>query len=244
MNYNWNWLVYFDSTGISGEIYLYWFGYGLLLTVAIASSAWVIAMIVGTIFGVARTLDSKLIRGIGMIYVEVFRNVPLLVQLFIWYYIVPDLLPEGLQRWFKLELDPAISGFILVVICLGLYTGARVCEQLRAGIQSISVGQSHAALALGFSVFGLYRFILLPQAFRIIIPPMTSELLNVFKNSSVAHLVGLAELLTRALKVGEFTANFFEALTLATLIYLTLNLSIMYVMNKFELRLNVHKSGT
>lgn len=237
MNYNWNWFIYFESTGFAeGEIYLYWFGYGLVWTIGLALSSWIIAVLMGTMFGIVRTLKNP-VSAVATIYVEIFRNVPLLVQLFIWYYIVPDWLPESVENWFKRELDPAVSAFITVVICLGLFTGARVCEQVRTGIQSLPVGQSDAAMALGFSLFQTYRFVLLPQAFRIIIPPMTSEFLNIFKNSSVASLVGLMELLNQANQVAQFTANIFEALTLATLIYLTMNLSIMWIMIKVEARI-------
>jgi glutamate/aspartate transport system permease protein len=162
-----------------------------------------------------------------------------LVQLFIWYFMVPDFLPENLQIWFKQDLNPATSAFISTIICLGLFTAARVAEQVRTGIQALSKGQSNAALALGLRLPQLYKDVLLPQAFRIIIPPMTSEFLNVFKNSSVASLIGLMELLAQTKQTAEFTANLFEAFTLATLIYFTLNMSLMLLMRWVEKRVQV-----
>ncbi|QZA78589.1 amino acid ABC transporter permease [Deefgea tanakiae] len=239
MNYHWDWGVFFKPTGIGTEIYLHWFITGLGWTIALALCSWIIALSLGTIIGVARTLPGHFLSRIAAAYVALFRNVPLLVQLFIWYFMVPDYLPENLQTWFKQDLNPATSAFISTIICLGLFTAARVAEQVRTGIQALSKGQTNAALALGLSLPQLYKDVLLPQAFRIIIPPMTSEFLNVFKNSSVASLIGLMELLAQTKQTAEFTANLFEAFTLATLIYFTLNMSLMLLMRWVEKRVQV-----
>ncbi|MBY0446329.1 MAG: amino acid ABC transporter permease, partial [Burkholderiales bacterium] len=212
---------------------------GLGWTLALALSAWIIALIIGTIMGVARTLPNRWIAGIASAYVELFRNIPLLVQLFIWYFLVPDFLPESLQIWFKQDIKPSTSAFISVVICLGLFTSARVCEQVRTGIQALPKGQINAGYALGLNIAQTYRHVLLPQAFRIIIPPLTSEFLNVFKNSSVASLIGLMELLAQTKQTAEFTANLFEAFTLATIIYFTLNMSLMMFMRWVEKKTSV-----
>ena len=239
MNYHWDWGVFFKSTGIGSEIYLHWFITGLGWTISLAIVSWIIALFIGTTIGVARTLPNKYIANAAASYVALFRNVPLLVQLFIWYFMVPDYLPENLEIWFKQDINPSTSAFISTVICLGLFTAARVAEQVRTGIEALPKGQSHAALALGLRLPQLYKDILLPQAFRIIIPPMTSEFLNVFKNSSVASLIGLMELLAQTKQTAEFTANLFEAFTLATLIYFTLNMSLMLLMRKVEKRVQV-----
>ncbi|HBO6354097.1 TPA: amino acid ABC transporter permease, partial [Pseudomonas aeruginosa] len=188
---------------------------------------------------VMRTVPNRLVSGIATAYVEIFRNVPLLVQLFIWYFLVPDLLPEGLQTWFKQDLNPTTSAYLSVVVCLGLFTAARVCEQVRTGIQALPYGQTSAARAMGFRLPQIYRHVLLPQAFRIIIPPLTSEFLNIFKNSSVASLIGLMELLAQTKQTAEFSANLFEAFTLATLIYFTLNMSLMLIMRLVERKVAV-----
>jgi len=239
MNYNWDWGVFFKSTGIGQEIYLDWFISGLGWTIAVSLAGWIIALLLGSMLGVMRTLPGRWLPGIATLYVEIFRNVPLLVQLFLWYFLVPDLLPEPLEMWFKQDLNPATSAYLSVVVCLGLFTAARVCEQVRTGIQALPKGQSAAALALGLRTGQIYRQVLLPQAFRIIIPPLTSEFLNIFKNSSVASLIGLMELLAQTKQTAEFSANLFEAFTLATLIYFTLNMSLMLFMRWVEKRIAV-----
>lgn len=165
MNYNWDWGVFFKSTGIGSETYLDWYIAGLGWTIAIALVGWIIALALGSLLGVMRTVPNRLVSGIATAYVEIFRNVPLLVQLFIWYFLVPDLLPEGLQTWFKQDLNPTTSAYLSVVVCLGLFTAARVCEQVRTGIQALPYGQTSAARAMGFRLPQIYRHVLLPQAF-------------------------------------------------------------------------------
>ena len=239
MNYNWDWAMFFKPTGIGSEIYLDWFVSGLGWTIAIALAAWVIALLLGSLLGVLRTVPNRWVAGMATTYVEIFRNVPLLVQLFLWYFLVPDLLPEPLELWFKQDLNPATSAYISVVVCLGLFTAARVCEQVRSGIQALPKGQLGAARAMGFKLPQIYAYVLLPQAYRIIIPPLTSEFLNIFKNSSVASLIGLMELMAQTKQSAEFSANLFEAFTLATLIYFTLNMSLMLLMRVIERRVAV-----
>ncbi|MFZ3023728.1 amino acid ABC transporter permease [Pseudomonas sp.] len=239
MNYNWDWAMFFKPTGIGSEIYLDWFVSGLGWTITIALAAWVIALLLGSLLGVLRTVPNRWVAGMATTYVEIFRNVPLLVQLFLWYFLVPDLLPEPLELWFKQDLNPATSAYISVVVCLGLFTAARVCEQVRTGIQALPKGQLGAARAMGFKLPQIYAYVLLPQAYRIIIPPLTSEFLNIFKNSSVASLIGLMELMAQTKQSAEFSANLFEAFTLATLIYFTLNMSLMLLMRVIERRVAV-----
>ncbi|WP_369958380.1 amino acid ABC transporter permease [Pseudomonas sp. MBLB4123] len=239
MNYNWDWGIFFKSTGIGSEIYLDWFFTGLGWTIAIALVGWVIALLLGTLLGVLRTVPNRVLAGIATAYVEVFRNVPLLVQLFLWYFLVPDLLPEPLELWFKQDLAPATSAYLSVVLCLGLFTAARVCEQVRTGIQALPKGQTAAGYAMGLRLPQIYANVLLPQALRIVIPPLTSEFLNIFKNSSVASLIGLMELLAQTKQTAEFSANLFEAFTLATLIYFTLNMTLMQLMRVVEKKVAV-----
>jgi len=239
MDYNWDWGVFFKSTGIGQEIYLDWFISGLGWTIAVALIGWLIALFLGSVLGVLRTVPNRWLSGLATAYVELFRNVPLLVQLFLWYFLIPDLLPEPIEMWFKQDLNPATSAYLSVVVCLGLFTAARVCEQVRTGIQALPKGQAAAGYALGFKLPQIYSQILLPQAFRIIIPPLTSEFLNIFKNSSVASLIGLMELLAQTKQTAEFTANLFEAFTLATIIYFTLNMSLMLLMRWVEKKVAV-----
>ncbi|UTH76749.1 amino acid ABC transporter permease [Chromobacterium sp. IIBBL 290-4] len=239
MNYHWDWYVFFKPTGVGSEIYLNWFVSGLGWTLAVGLTGWVIALLVGIVAGVARTVPNRWVAGLATAYVDLFRNVPLLVQLFIWYFLVPDMLPQGAQTWFKQDLSPTTSQFLSVVVCLGLFTAARVAEQVRTGIQALPRGQRNAALAMGFSLGQTYRHVLLPQAMRVIIPPLTSEFLNIIKNSSVASLIGLAELLAQTKQTAEFSANIFEAFTLATVIYFVINMTLMLTMNALEKKLRV-----
>ncbi|WP_440029597.1 amino acid ABC transporter permease [Chromobacterium amazonense] len=239
MNYHWDWGIFFKPTGVGSEIYLNWFASGLYWTLAVALSGWLIALAIGTVVGVARTLPTRWPAALAAAYIDLFRNVPLLVQLFIWYFLVPDLLPEGAQVWFKQDLSPTTSQFLSVVVCLGLFTAARVAEQVRTGIEALPKGQRNAAMAMGFSQAQTYRHVLLPQALRVIIPPLTSEFLNIIKNSSVASLIGLMELLAQTRQTAEYSANIFEAFTLATVIYFLLNMSLMLLMNGLEKQLRV-----
>lgn len=239
MTYNWDWAIFLKPTGIGTQSYLDWYVSGLGLTIMIAVCAWCMALILGSILGVMRTLPSVCLRRLAACYVEIFRNVPLLVQLFIWYFLVPDLLPSSLQTWFKQDLNPSTSAFISVILCLGLFTAARVCEQVRTGIEALPAGQASAACAMGFTQRQVYQYVLLPQAYRIIIPPLTTEFLAVFKNSAVASLIGVLDLLAQTKQTAEFSAHLFEAFTMATLLYFVLNMSLMKLMNKIENRLSV-----
>jgi glutamate/aspartate transport system permease protein len=134
--------------------------------------------------------------GFATAYVEVFRNIPLLVQLFLWYFVMPELLPENLGNAFK-QSNPIVQQFLSSMVCLALFTSARVAEQVRSGINSLPPGQKNAGLAMGFTLPQTYRYVLLPMAVRLIVPPLTSEFLNIFKNSAVCSTIGLLELAPR-----------------------------------------------
>ena len=195
-------------------------------------------MVVGTIFGIMRTLPSKPARAIGTAYVTFFRNIPLLVQLFFWFYIAPGWLTPALQEWWYKELTPNTSAMLSASIGLGLFTAARIVEQVRTGIESLPQGQINAAYALGFTIPQAYKQVLLPQAFRIILP-LSSELTNCFKNASVASLVGVMELISQTKTISEYTQNSLEIYTYATIIYLVFNLSLIAIMGLIERKLRV-----
>lgn len=216
MNYNWNWSVLWDET------YLGWLVSGVQWTFAVALAAWVIALVVGILIGVGRTLPSKPISMICTAYVELFRNIPLLVQMFIWYFVVPELMPDDIGRWMKRDMPN--PEYVTAVIALGLYTASRVAEQVRAGIQSVGSGLTMAAYAGGLSTTQTYRYVLLPISFRLIVPPMTSEFLTIFKNSSLALTIGLLELTAQSQQIAEYTFQGFEAFTAATVIYVCIAL--------------------
>jgi glutamate/aspartate transport system permease protein len=164
--------------------------------------------------------------------VELFRNVPLLVQMFIWYFAVPEILPEDAGRWMKREMPN--PEFFTAVIALGLYTASRIAEQVRAGIETVPKGLPAAATAQGLSLAQTYRYILLPISFRIIVPPMTSEFLTVFKNSSLALTIGLLELTAQSQQIAEYTFQGFEAYTAATVIYVSIALTATVAIHVLE----------
>lgn len=226
MNYNWNWSVLFEPE------YFAWLISGLGWTISVALCAWVIALVVGSLVGVGRTLPNRAISTLCTAYVELFRNVPLLVQMFIWYFAVPEMLPEDAGRWMKRDMPQ--PEFVTAVVALGLYTASRVAEQVRAGIETVPKGLSAAATAQGMSVAQVYRHVLLPISFRLIVPPMTSEFLTVFKNSSLALTIGLLELTAQSQQIAEYTFQSFEAYTAATVIYVLIALTATILMTVLE----------
>ena len=197
-----------------------------------------IALAVGTIVGTLRTTPAQWVVRLGNAYVEIFRNVPLIVQMFLWFFVMPELLPTALGDWVK-QVPPPWGSYIPAVLCLGIYTSVRVAEQVKAGINSLSRGQGMAGTALGLTLWQTYRYVLLPMAFRIVLPPLTSEFMNIVKNSSVALTIGLLELTGRARAMQEFSFKVFEAFAAATLIYLLTNLIVVLGMRALEQKLRV-----
>ena len=227
MNYNWNWGIFFQTSPDGVHTYLETLLLGTGWTLATALSAWCLALTMGTLVGVIRTTPNPWLVRLGTAYVELFRNVPLLVQMFLWYFVLPELLPTQLGDWLKQLPD---ASFYTAVVALGFYTSARVAEQVRAGILSSARGQGMAALALGLTQPQAYIYVLLPMAYRIILPPLTSEFLNIIKNSAVALTIGLMELTARARAMQEFSFQVFEAFTAATIIYIVINIIVTFAM--------------
>jgi glutamate/aspartate transport system permease protein len=234
MTHVFNWHVFFEELPGGGEEYWQLLLSGVGWTLAVSACAWIIALLFGSAIGTIRTTDRPWLVRFGNAWVEFFRNIPLLVQMFLWYFVIPEFIPP-LKSWI-VRTDPANAQFVCAVLCLGLFTSARVAEQVRAGIQSLPRGQRLAGMALGLTQPQVYRYVLLPMGFRIIIPPLTSETMNLIKNSSIALTIGLAELTFRARELGEFTFNFFEAFTAATLIYLVIAMTANRVMAVIERR--------
>lgn len=193
---------------------------GLKYTLTIAALAWIIAFLLGSILGVMRTTENKWAVRLGNAYVELFRNIPLIVQFFVWYFVLPGLIP-AVKTW-VVSLDPTTHQFVTAIVCLGLFTAARISEQVRSGIQALPRDQRMAGYAMGLTQAQTYRYILLPVAYRIVIPPMTSELMNLIKNTAVAFSIGLVELFFRTREMGELTFRYFEAFAAATLIYVVI----------------------
>ena len=231
MNYHWNWHIFWEPAPNGTGDYLDMLLSGLVLTIETAICAWIIALAFGSVIGVMRTLPSKTASWIGFAYVEFFRNMPLLVQLFIWFFVLPELLPRGLGLWLKQMPN---APFYTTAIGVGLFMSARVAEQTRAGINSLPRGQRLAATALGLTSAQTYRYVLLPMAFRIMVPPLTSEFLNTIKNTSVGITIGLIELTGQARAMQEFSFQVFEAFTAATMLYLLVNIVVVIAMRFLE----------
>ena len=238
MSYNWNWDIFLSPTPSGESTYLGWLLDGLQWTLTLSLGAWIMALVLGIGLGVLRTVPNRLLAGSAAAYVEVFRNVPLLVQLFIWYFVLPELLPTTLGDALK-QTDPLAQQFFAALLCLGCFTAARVCEQVRAGIASLPRGQRNAGLALGLTLPQTYRYVLLPMALRLILPPLTSEFLNVFKNSAVASTIGLIELSRQSQQLVDYTAQAYEAFIAVTLLYVLINVLVMFGMRLLERRTRV-----
>ena len=238
MGYNWHWKVLLETEPGGTGTYLQYLIVGLGWTLVTALAAWVIALAIGALVGTLRTTPYTWVVRVGNAYVEIFRNIPLIVQMFLWFFVMPELVPTELGDWIK-QMPPPWSSYIPAVLCLGIFTSVRIAEQVRAGINSLPRGQRMAGTALGLTLGQTYRYVILPQAFRIILPPLTSESMNIIKNSSVALTIGLLELTGRARAMQEFSFRVFEAFAAATVIYLLTNLVVVLAMRALERKVRV-----
>ena len=225
----WDWQFFLRDIGDGETRYLDWMISAWGWTLAVAGCAWVVALLFGAVIGTLRTVPNRWVAGFANAWVELFRNIPLLVQIFLWYFVIPVLVPPM----------QALPSFVMVVAALGFFTSARVAEQVRAGIQSLSRGQRYAGLALGLTLPQTYRFVLLPMAFRIILPPLTSEAMNIVKNSSVAFAVSISELTMFAMQAQEETSRGIEVYLAVTSLYIVSALSINRVFAFIESRVRV-----
>lgn len=229
----WDWQVFMQDTG-GGQTYLGWLVSAWGWTLSVASLALLLAMASGTLMGIFRTTPSRILVGVGNSWTELFRNVPLLVQIFVWYHVIPSMF-TSLR---------AIPSFLLVVLALGFFTSARVAEQVKAGIQAIPTGQRYAGLAMGLSLSQTYRYVLLPVAVRIVIPPLTSEAMNIIKNSSVAFAVGISELTMFAIQAQEETARGIEIYLAVTGLYFLSAFAVNRLALALENRISLaHRAG-
>ena len=208
MGSTWDWQVFLQDTG-GGRTYLAWLMSAWGWTLSVAAMSLIVALVVGSLMGILRTTPNKWLVLIGDAWTELFRNIPLLVQIFLWYHVIPSI-------FLSLRALPSI---VLVVFALGFFTSARVSEQVRAGIQALPKGQRYAGLAMGLTLPQTYRYVLLPMAFRIVIPPLTSESMNIVKNSSVAFAVSIAELTMFAMQAQEETSRGIEIYLAVTALY-------------------------
>lgn len=238
---NWHWDVFcqntLDNALVKGcfasgrdQTYLQWMLQAWGWTVSVSLTALLLALVAGSIIGTLRTLpDSPWLVRFGDAWVELFRNIPLLVQIFLWYFVLPKIVIP------MKDLPP----FILVVCALGFFTSARIAEQLRSGLQALPRGQRHAGMAVGFTTFQYYRYVLLPMAFRIIMPPLTSESMNIFKNSAVAFAVSIPELTQFYLQAGEETSAQIEIYIGVVILYVISAMAVNRIMKFIERKIRV-----
>jgi len=236
VNYNWNWGIYWQQSPEGTGTYAMLLLSGLQWTIITALCAWVIALAIGSAVGVMRTLPSKWANRFAGAWIELFRNIPILVQLFLWFFVLPELLPKTMGTALK-QLPNA--PFYIAVVGLGFATSARVAVQVAAGVKALPRGQTMAGYALGLSTAQTYQHVLLPMAFRIVLPPLTSEFLNLIKNTSVALTIGLLELTFRARTMQEYSFQVFEAFTAATVLYLILNVLVVFGARALERSVSV-----
>jgi glutamate/aspartate transport system permease protein len=225
---SWDWKVFATDTG-GGQTYLQWFFSAWGWTLSVAVLALIVALVVGSLMGILRTTPSKVLVAIGNAWTELFRNVPLLVQVFLWYHVLPAIFLPLRQ----------VPSYLLVVVALGFFTSARISEQVKAGIQSLARGQRYAGLAVGLTLPQTYRYVLLPMAYRIIVPPLTSESMNIVKNTSVAAFVSIPELTNYALQVQEETSRGKEIYLIVTLAYFVSAFAVNRVSAFIEKRVQV-----
>ena len=214
--------------------YLDWLFKAWGWTLAVSCLALVIALVLGIVMGTLRTLPnngrlSRSLVWLSTTWVELFRNIPVLVQVFLWYHVIPA---------FILPLK-ALPSYWLVSIALGFFTSARIAEQIRAGIHSLPSGQRAAATALGLTTPQTYRYVILPMAIRIVLPPLTSESMNIIKNSSVAFAVSVPELTLYAMQAQEETSHGVEIYLAVTALYALSAFSVNRVMSYIEKRTRI-----
>jgi len=230
LSYHFNWSI------IWTEPYGRWMLQGIWVTIKLGIICWFIALILGIIIGTFRVAPFRPLRMFGAIYTEVFRDIPPLVQLLFWYFAVPSILPKSIGMWFY-RLSNA--DFWIVVLALSIYTSSRIAEHIRAGIKSISQDLFHAALSTGFTHFQTYRYIIIPYAVRIMMPPLTAECLTTFKNTSLAMTVGVLETTFMSRQIEAYTFHGIEATTAASVVYMGITLTVVILLGLIEKRLAV-----
>ncbi len=224
MDFQMDWTTLLALSDLSDEPWWRYILGGAGITVALTLSAGALAFAIGTLIGIIRTIPNRALNLLGEAWVEIFRNVPLLVQLFLWFFVLPEFVPP-LKDW-MVNTDPLYGEFFCAFMCLGIFTSVRVAENVKSGILALPRGQLQAAKALGLTTAQAYRHVLLPIAFRLTLPPLTSEAMNLMKNTATSLTIGLADLTLRSHEMGEMTFEFFVAFSFATLVYIVISMVI------------------
>lgn len=236
MDYQWNWDI------LAQLPYRDWLLTGLGWTIVISLCSWVLALVFGVLFGAARSLPNRGVQWVASLYVEIFRNIPAIVQLFLWYFVFPNIVPDALGTWLKRDMpNPAVT---TAIVAIGLFEGARVAEQVRGGIEAVGLRLLPAALATGLRPFQAFRLILFPLGMRAIIPPLTSEFLITVKMSSISLTIGVLELTGQSRQIENYTFHGLEAFAAATVAYLLLGLCVTLLMHFVDRRFgHVRRKG-
>jgi polar amino acid transport system permease protein len=225
-------LQFFDPSILQSGQYHDWLVQGLILSLQLTAASFVIALPFGAILAVMRTSGFALARAIASTVIEAIRNVPLLAHLLFWYFAFPELLPEGAREFLYAHNPEAVCA----VIALSLYSGVHMAEDIRSGIRAVPPSQLEAARSLGLGRFASVRLVLLPQAFRAATPPLLSQTVNLWKDTSVATVIGAAELMYQAARVETSSFRSLEAFSFATLAYLSVSLLISFAAWLFQRR--------
>ncbi len=194
-----------------------------MLTLELTVASWLLAMMLGTLLATLRMSGKRSAKAVVSAFVAYHRNVPMLVQIMMWYFALPSLLPDDAQMW----INQFNGEFLYSVIAIGLCMAAYVSEDIRSGLRAIPHGQFEASRALGLSYIGSMRFVILPQAMRIAVPPLINHTVLLFKNTSLAMAIGVAELTYATRQLENYTFRTFEAYLIASLGYLALSLALM-----------------
>jgi polar amino acid transport system permease protein len=197
--------------------------HGVQMTLLIAFGSWLLGMTLAVILLVVRLTPSRIAERAVMAYISYHQNVPTLVQLMLWYFGISSLMPEALQGWLSEHNGEAV----FAVVGLGLCQAAYFSEDLRSGLRSIAPGQAEAARALGHSYVGAMRHVLMPQAVRNALPTLINHSVSLFKNSSLAMAIGVAELTHAVKEIENLSFRAFETYLIATIMYLAFSLLIM-----------------
>ena len=230
MNYAFDWQM------LLKEPYAVWIAEGILTTFHLALLSWIMALALGIIIGVMRVTASPFLRGIGTAYVEIFRNIPLIVQLFLWLYVVPQALPASTRMWWnRLDHVP----YWTALFGIAFYTAARLAEQIRSALSAIPPGQLEAALSTGLTPFQAYRYVIVPYALRIVIPALTSEFLTVFKNTALALTIGVMEITATSRKIEAWSFRGIEAYAVASMTYIATTIMVVLFMSWLERRYQI-----
>jgi polar amino acid transport system permease protein len=230
VNYEFNWMVV-----LTGE-YRDWIIQGLIITLKISAISIVLSLLLGTLVTTLRMTKIRVFEWITLSYIEFFRNTPLLIQIFFWYFGSSMILPESLNQW----LYAHDYEFAIGVFSLTLYTAAFIAEEIRSGIISIPKEQMESSRATGLSFIQAMSYVVLPQAFRIVIPTLISQFLNLIKNSSLVMTIGVMDLTYMTRQIESYSFRGFEAFTVATLLYIAISLVVSFsitIYNRKYLRL-------